>query len=672
MRRLFLSSALCTTLIGFPFAASSQSWDRMRLQDETLNAAANYTSVLVTAHRQVRKYITWRGWETELSTDEQRARTAAVIADIQSREFVSEALVPSLVTDTLDSFDVRFRYCDGQLLTYFANSDYKHDLSAEQLVEAPVLRATRRGETYSGSLMGVVRVDANGTYLDVNNGARRVDIPQCLVQGDYASPIAPGTVAYVGDATERHATAQLRKAREERNLACDGGQVGLGRTEERFLSTPFNAQWEQVGDPFYDTDDDGDGNWKEVSNFCREPVTVRRRDVQACDAVITGTSRTITRPGEGRAVYDFYLTEAQDPTDASQTVWLPSDADGNYTEEAIGTLSPLSTCEGLANISTITPSTVQTTERQNRQCGNPSYWTHGHRVFQRTVTTTTYSYSGGAPGWDINDDQFNSVVVRASAWGVVQNNCRRWLHQQWNETRSTQCSCRGTARHQRTVTRAGWDWAARPDQINVSYSSWRQISGCEPAWKIERQGGSCRSSGSSNGNGGGRGGQEDQDRDGVYDGQDADDNDASVGHGSGGSDSGGGSKIVCTAMNAAYGFGSFRQAIWLRHSQDHLTEYHQTGYHLIFLPLVRRAYGQDDRFALGLRKGLEHIMRERTADIRAEMQGGKRRRFGRFYRATLEPLCYVTGRLAGGGEVAGVEDVPVIAGRLNRKTQITA
>ena len=37
--------------------------------------------------------------------------------------------------------------------------------------------------------------------------------------------------------------------------------------------------------------------------------------------------------------------------------------------------------------------------------------------------------------------------------------------------------------------------------------------------------------------------------------------------GGGGGSSGGGGKIVCTMMNESYGFGSFRNKIWLRHSK---------------------------------------------------------------------------------------------------------
>ena len=140
----------------------------------------------------------------------------------------------------------------------------------------------------------------------------------------------------------------------------------------------------------------------------------------------------------------------------------------------------------------------------------------------------------------------------------------------------------------------------------------------------------------------------------------------------GGGGEGGGEKIVCTAMNAAYGFGSYRQAIWLAHAARDMTPYHQTGYHLLALPLIRTAYGSDTRTARIVRASIEHMARERTADIRAEMmRGGKRRRLGRAYRAVLEPLCYLTGWLAGGRPVDAIKDVPVIAAALPTRTSHT-
>jgi hypothetical protein len=121
---------------------------------------------------------------------------------------------------------------------------------------------------------------------------------------------------------------------------------------------------------------------------------------------------------------------------------------------------------------------------------------------------------------------------------------------------------------------------------------------------------------------------------------------SSSGGGGGDSGGGGGGKIVCTAMNASYGFGSYRQAIWLRYSEKNLTKHHEKGYHKIFLPLVDRAYNRGDNNNMLLRKVLENIARHRTADLRAEMQGKKRDTVGRIYRAVLEPICYIVGRLS--------------------------
>ena len=106
------------------------------------------------------------------------------------------------------------------------------------------------------------------------------------------------------------------------------------------------------------------------------------------------------------------------------------------------------------------------------------------------------------------------------------------------------------------------------------------------------------------------------------------------GGGSGG-DSGG--KIVCTMMNDSYGFGSFRNKIWLRQSKNLAPEY-QIGYHKIFLPLVKLS-----KKNIVLKKVLEHIAVHRTIDIRQEARG-KRHMLGRVYRKILEPICYWVGK----------------------------
>jgi hypothetical protein len=110
--------------------------------------------------------------------------------------------------------------------------------------------------------------------------------------------------------------------------------------------------------------------------------------------------------------------------------------------------------------------------------------------------------------------------------------------------------------------------------------------------------------------------------------------------------SSGGGKIVCTAMNSEYGFGSFRNAIWLAQSKD-LDPAYEKGYHALFLPLVTYAYKSGEKNALQriLRGVLEHIARHRTADIWKQKRGKNRDNIGMVYRFILEPICYVVGKV---------------------------
>ena len=109
----------------------------------------------------------------------------------------------------------------------------------------------------------------------------------------------------------------------------------------------------------------------------------------------------------------------------------------------------------------------------------------------------------------------------------------------------------------------------------------------------------------------------------------------------GGSDSGdssnGGGKIVCTMMNESYGFGSFRNKIWMKFHKD-LSQEYQRGYHKLFLPLVKIA-----KKNMIVKKTLEHIAVHSTIDMRQSMRG-KTHLLGRVYRKILLPLCYWVGK----------------------------
>ena len=116
---------------------------------------------------------------------------------------------------------------------------------------------------------------------------------------------------------------------------------------------------------------------------------------------------------------------------------------------------------------------------------------------------------------------------------------------------------------------------------------------------------------------------------------------ASVGMPANLGDTGGGEsnagKIVCTMMNESYGFGSFRNKIWMKFHKDLSPEY-QKGYHKLFLPLVRIA-----KTNKVVKKILEHIAVHSTIDMRQATRG-KMHLLGRIYRKILLPLCYFVGK----------------------------
>jgi len=103
------------------------------------------------------------------------------------------------------------------------------------------------------------------------------------------------------------------------------------------------------------------------------------------------------------------------------------------------------------------------------------------------------------------------------------------------------------------------------------------------------------------------------------------------------------SKVVCTMMNERYGFGSFRNKIWMKFHEHHGPEY-QKGYHAIFLPLVKIAKGEG-KINTAVRKVLEHMGRHVTADMFKIMKGKKRDPLGRIYRAIFEPTCRIIGKI---------------------------
>ena len=90
-------------------------------------------------------------------------------------------------------------------------------------------------------------------------------------------------------------------------------------------------------------------------------------------------------------------------------------------------------------------------------------------------------------------------------------------------------------------------------------------------------------------------------------------------------------------MNDSYGFGSFRNKIWMKFHKDIAPEY-QKGYHKLFLPLVKIA--KTNKI---VKKVLEHIAVHSTIDMRQATRG-KIHLLGRVYRKIIKPICFIVGK----------------------------
>ena len=113
---------------------------------------------------------------------------------------------------------------------------------------------------------------------------------------------------------------------------------------------------------------------------------------------------------------------------------------------------------------------------------------------------------------------------------------------------------------------------------------------------------------------------------------------------SGGGDTGGGDKIVCTEMYRQTQLDDWVYAMktWYIYQKKHLTPYHQVGYHAVFKPFVNGMRRSEVITKIGA-----YAAKERTKHLRHVLTKGKAEDslFGRVLCKVMEPPLYVIGRI---------------------------
>ena len=94
-------------------------------------------------------------------------------------------------------------------------------------------------------------------------------------------------------------------------------------------------------------------------------------------------------------------------------------------------------------------------------------------------------------------------------------------------------------------------------------------------------------------------------------------------------------------MNNMYGFGSYRNAIWMKYQKYYMpSEEYQLGYHKLIMPLVKKMPTNKT-----IRVILERLAKQRTIFLRKEMRGQKLPSWYKILKYTIRPLYFVVGWL---------------------------
>ena len=94
-------------------------------------------------------------------------------------------------------------------------------------------------------------------------------------------------------------------------------------------------------------------------------------------------------------------------------------------------------------------------------------------------------------------------------------------------------------------------------------------------------------------------------------------------------------------MNKMYGFGSFRNAIWMKYQKSHMQrDEYELGYHKLIGPLVKKM--PTNKF---IRVILEKITKARTICLRREMRGQKLPLYYKISKSVGRPIFFVVGWL---------------------------
>jgi hypothetical protein len=707
------SALVCFFMAALPVNAQSNNGEIasvIRTQKEQIRFAntVRYADLLELTYNQIKRDI--QSWASDSGRE-------ATLAHMAINDVMPNNVFRRINTQELTDWGIRARLCDDLLIVYYKDNDFKQNITPSNIRVSQKERLHRNGSIVEATNKAPLGwIDQNQLVLE--SGERRA-IPACM-DDDYATPLPRSGVAYIGTAKANHLYDHDQEWPEFRREACIAPQVGAGRHMRRIRYLPVDGLGKQVApetfgpwvlatnncaDPQVTEFLDGTSRCtRTIAGQTNEIATLWRWKMKQIQDpsdptktlwVIVDTDGSVTANPQGELVQNLCDVAPAPPVITTSIVEVietrplvcrevyPTPTflaaipyrDGEYIQQRTKSTfhQEYDFDRPAIDIVSYTAWEVETDTCSRRLAGIWATETRtlacpigaqGQIYQQRQYRHWRVDYAKDATP-DILDLPISETEY--GEWAQSQNLCHVETLVNVTENRALGCPAgQSGAIQQSRVRTSVITYYTDPsegarDGTVVTYTGWGTTSNsCQVVSTGGNGGGDTDTSVDTNGDGIGDS-PEGTPGTSVHGGCGAC-NGPNVNTGSGGGEGGGGGgKIVCTAMNARYGFGTFRQAIWLEHARKHMTPFHQTGYHLMALPLIRYAYGREDLGARVVRAAMEHMARERTADIWAQKRGTKRRTLGRLYRNILEPLSYGLGRLAKGRTVAGIKDVPVLA-----------
>ena len=475
-----LSSVSALAMSLYPLQAVSQTAAQDKIlfdkYDTRVDVAAAYTEVMYQVQRNLARYLsgTAGGVHEGLRAGDSVAQETYIDAIATAIELTEQPPAAG-TTNALrtfpyamsGSFDIAFRYCGGNLLSYFDTNVFKSNLTQDQIQNAPVLQAIREGKRASAKGLYILRTVGGNREL-VATGGRTRSYPACFdTLNGVADALPDGTLLTVEAASIPSRVASTQKVGVERRVdACSAGTVGSGRQMFRDVFQDKNAAGKNVGART------PDATWSVLADACNAPIGMTQYVVENCAQ-------------GGIARYRFTLTQAQDPTDPFKTIWVPTDAGGNVVSSPVLVRDMLvGQCDNVPPAQKTLDPTSDTTyiETQSPSC-NAAYPAYSGTLYgpyreERTRRERIFDLPGSSE---------NVTQISYTNWASVADGCYRNKISDAVATRTIACptSWVGVHRQQRTLRTTVTDYAnpSSTDPRNVTViRNWATVlNTCQPA-----------------------------------------------------------------------------------------------------------------------------------------------------------------------------------------------